>query len=256
MGIQDNVPVDTLFFGASCLPVTGLRVISTANRINLPSGDTDLYTVPAGKKALVVDATTTNPAASGATIQSKAQYKSGGVYTKYDFITGGAFTPGTYGNLALLVPMLLLAGESFAVNADNAGMSIWMFILEFDASVPINIARLSTTIASGDNTLFTAPSNGTELFPNLEAVSAGAPTKGSLFYFNNSGVNRTIGWNLVPSGGSVADANKIANNVSVTSPSVNVKNYYGGMAAGDVISLNTDANTAGQSAFVIYISRP
>lgn len=258
LSIVDNRPdfnlpggtVSTITMGTLGVPVTNLKVVSTANVINLASGDVDIYTCPAGKKALVVEATFTNPTGSGVTILSFAEYKVNGVYTKYDFIANNAVA-GTIGIAALLIPMLLNAGESFSVNSNNPGLSLWTYILEFDSSANINIARLNTFIA-GDNTLLTVPSNGIQLYSNVEGVSGGQAFKGSLYYFNNTGVSRTLGWNLVPSGGSVGVSNQIKTGASISSPSVNLTTFYGGLKQNDFISLNTDSNAAGQSAFIIY----
>jgi len=244
----------SLTFGALNLPVTSLKVISTAYQIAIPAGDTDLYTVPTAKKALVVDGTYTVPTGNPSAVTCFAEYKSSGIYTKYDFISQ-AQPAGTIGTLALLVPMLLNAGESFSVNCNNAGLSLWPMILEFDAAAGVNIARLNT-LNVGDNTLLTLVTAGIQLISNIEGVGAGSPLKGTLWYFNNSGISRSIGWNLVPSGGSVGVSNQIAVGLSVNSPAVSVKNFYGGLKVGDFININTDANTAGQVAWVIYQSLP
>jgi hypothetical protein len=256
--ITDNRPDFTLpgglgssvSMGTLTLPVTNLKVISTANIINLPSGTTDLYTCPVGRKAIVLETTFTNPTGSGVTIQCFAQYKVNGVYTTYDFVSN-APAPGTIGSTSLLVPMLLNAGETFAVNANNTGLSLWSYIVEFDNTANIAVAKLAT-FSSGDNTLFTVPSNGLYLISNLEAVGAGSPLKGTIYYFNNSGVNRTVGINLVPAGGSTNVNNQIRSGTSVSSPSMLVTTFYGGLKQNDFININTDSNAAGQHAFIIY----
>ena len=240
----------TLTHGILGLPVTNLKVISTANSIATAAGDTDLYTVPSNKKALVVDTTFTVPTGNPSSVTCFAQFKTSGVYTKYDFVCNNN-TAGTLGGTALLVPMLLVAGESFAVNCNNAGISLWPMILEFDSTAAINISRI-TSLSVGDNTVFTLTNNGVQILSNIESVAAGAPFKGSLYYFNNSGISRTIGWNLVPSGGSPGNSNQIGSGISVSSPAVSLRTYYGGSKTGDFVSVNTDANTAGQVAWVIY----
>lgn len=244
----------TLTFGVLGIPVTNAKIISTAYSINTASGDVDLYTAPAGKKALVYEVTYTNPTGNGFTVAAFAEFKSGGTYTQFDFIATGA-TAGTIGTTALLVPMLLNPGESFSVNTNNTGLSIWPFIVEFDSAANINVARVSS-FSVGDNTVLTLPSSGFQPISNVEGVSAGSPLKGSLYYFNKSGIARTIGWNLVPSGGTPANSNQIRSGTSVNSPSVLLTTFYGGLKAGDFLSINTDANTAGQIAWLIYQTLP
>lgn len=245
----------TLTVGVLGIPATGLKVVSNINLINMAAGDTDVYTVPASKKALVVDLVYTNPQGSGVTIASFVEYKSSGVYTIYDQISAAGTAQGTYGTLALLAPMLLSAGESFSVNTNNIGLSIWPTILEFDATVPLAVSRFTAFVA-GDNTVFTAPANGTQIMSNVEGVGAGSPLKGVIWYFNKTGISRTVSEYIVPSGGSPAVANQILSNFSASANAILVKNYYGGMKAGDFIDFNTDANTAGQIAWIIYQSLP
>lgn len=245
----------TLTFGVLGLPVTGLKVISNVNLSNMASGDTDVYTVPANKKALVVDLVYTNPQGTGVTISCFVEYKSSGVYVVYDQINAAGVAQGTYGTLALLAPMLLVAGESFSVNTNNIGLSIWPTILEFDSTAAISVTRF-TAFASGDNTIFTAATDGTQFMSNIEGVGAGSPLKGVIWYFNKTALSRTISENIVPLGGSPAVANQIVNAASVSANTILVKNYYGGMKTGDFLNVNTDANTAGQVAWVIYQSLP
>jgi hypothetical protein len=244
----------SLTFGVLGVPVTNAKVISNAYSINTAAGDIDLYTVPAGKKAMVYEATYTNPTGNAFTVAAFAEYKSSGVYTQYDLIATGA-TAGTVGTTVLLVPMLLLAGESFSINTNNTGLSLWPLIVEFDATANVSVSRLSS-FNVGDNTVLTLSSSGFQTLSNVEGVGAGSPLKGSLYYFNKSGTSRTIGWNAVPSGGSVANSNQIRNGASVSSPAVSLTTFYGGLKAGDFLSINTDANTAGQVAWIIYQSLP
>lgn len=241
----------SLVLGVLTSAVQHLRVVPVGGLFAMGAGDTDIYTVPPGKKAFPVECTYTNPTGSGGTVLCFAEYKSGGVYTKYDFIANNA-TAGTTGTVALLAPMLLNAGESFSVNIDNGGrLSLWPYILEFDDPGNLFVQRLTTFIA-GDNTVMVCPSDGVSIMSNIENVGAGGVLKGTLWYFNNSGVGRTIGWNAVPSGGSPGNANQLTSGVVVGTPSILVKNFYGGSRAGDFFSINTDANTAGQVAWVIF----
>lgn len=245
----------TLTHGVLGIPVTNLKVISNINLTNMASGDTDVYTVPAGKKALVVDLTYTNPTGSGVTIVCFVEYKSSGVYTIYDQISAAGAVAGTIGTLALLAPMLLVAGESFSINTNNVGLSVWPTILEFDAAAAIAVSRF-TAFASGNNTAFTAPANGTQFMGNVEGVGAGSPLKGTLWYFNTSGTSRTLTYNLVPLSGSPANANQILAGFSASNNAILVKNYYGGFKTGDFWNINTDSNASGQIAWVIYQSLP
>jgi hypothetical protein len=238
---------DSLWFGTICIPVSNLT-FPAAYHISCAAGDTDLYTCPAGKKALVIDVTFTNPTGNPTTVVCDAEVKVSGVYHKFDFVANTAAI-GTYGSSNSLAPFLLGAGEIFAVNTNNSGLSVWPWILEFDDTAPIFDARLFS-LSIGDNTLFTVPVGKKVAFCSMPG-SFGTPSVGKAYYYNLSGGSRTVKINVVPSGGSPAVANAIQNG-SVVNHQMAQPQLYGGIAPGDFINVNTDAATATQTAWVIY----
>lgn len=237
-----------LSFGSVNIPITGVR-FPKAYATNMgASGDNDLYTVPANKLALVVDVLLTNPTGNSGPITALAEAKVAGVYHTFDFISN-ALAVGNFGKSQSMAPFLLHAGETFAVNTDRAGGSVWASIIEFDATANINDARLFS-LASGDNTVFTVPSGKTVQFVGYPSA-LNLPQGGWIWYWNASLGIRTIKANVVPSGSSPSVNNQIFGG-SIPDKQMMQQLCYGSLNPGDFININTDANTATQTAWVIY----
>jgi hypothetical protein len=227
------------------------RIVSTpATALTTNNVDTDVYTCPAGKRALVIGANGVNTGTQSATAVSKIKVSG----TAYRLEAGLVFNASTAGNLAS--PHIALdSGESFTVNVQGtAGFSfnIYPSIIEVDASTPIFMAKLfSMTV--GDNTLYTCPS-GKAAFP----ISLnGAWARGGFRYINDSGSTRSISVNFVPSGSSAAAGNRIRSASSIVNGSQDAgPPLVPTFAAGDVLSVNTDGTGASQIAVQVLVEIP
>jgi hypothetical protein len=237
------------FSGGVTVALTNPKFPS-AYALNLSAGDTDLYTVPANRKALLLSAPFTNPTGNGNSPIVLAEVKTGGVYHTFDFVSNGA-PAGTYGSDLAVAPFLLAAGESFSVNCGSSGDSVWAFLVEFDATVPIQDARLFS-LAAGNNTLFTVPASKTVAFMGFPASGSGGIQRGRVWYWNNTGANRIITMNAVPSGSSPSVNNQFQSAATAGNQQMVQQTFYGGLLPGDFININTDVNTATQTAYVIY----
>ncbi len=235
------------------------RSFPVAYTNNSASGHNDLYTVPAGRKAIWIDYLVTNSTVGA--IGHNPEIKISGTYysigtTVSESAGGLGHNYAPHGSTRFSQTILLNAGESFSVKTDAVGLTIWPNIIEFDDSSPLNRASLSSW-SSGDNTLFTVPAGKTiyigSLAPNSLANLPSIALAG-ITYFNVSGSTRTMGKiNIVPSGGSVGATNQFAGSNSVLNNSGFSKYFHGCLGAGDFISINTDANTAGQFAWINYV---
>lgn len=225
------------------LPLSGLQYIHVAGK-NLSTGDNDLYTVPAGRKAMVISSCRMYQA-SGGNILSYLEVKSSGVY--YPITASLSFSTGTgAGNTVVCSSFVFEAGESIAVNvATNNGLNIVMSVIEFDASVPLQTAR-SFNLSNGNNTLLTVTTGKSVAFPlslggsasSLEVVNFSGGAVNCFFYSVNSG--------------SSADA---TNKFAPASSCANLTQTaftHGGLNSGDALVVNTDSGTAGQHAYVTY----
>ena len=228
------------------------------------STEKDLYTVPANRKALMVDVIYNDN--NDSCNQVVSQVKISGTYFAYDFVTsvpGGSSTWNTQFN----APFLFLAGETFSLLKPGAGNGcrFMAHLIEFDATSPISRV-LVTTFAAGNNTVFTAPSSSIEFWGlpsanggalGITGSSGGSPFNGINWYFNNSGTTRTIQAFMVPNGATADNGYQLMGAFSGGTTTVNaVTAEFGlnyGMQSGDTIVLNTDASTAGQLFAATYI---
>lgn len=260
--LTDNRPDFTLpsssgglsvqFGGGVTVPLTGVK-FPAAYQSNLPSGDTDLYTVPANKKALLIDIIITNPTGNANSPVILAEIKTGGVYHTFDFATVGDIA-GTYGKTNAVAPFLFAAGETLSVNCNQSGDTVWPFIVEFDSSVSIFDSRLFS-LSPGNNTVFTVPTSKTVVFIGFPSAGSSGLNRGRLWYWNNSGGARTITANAIPNGGSASVNNQIFSG-TISGQQMMQQPIYGGLASGDFLNVNTDAATATQTAWVIYTQLP
>jgi len=263
-----NVPVATSTSAAAWGPES-LQLLSNG-AVALPYGATmpvvrdlartcatcttnvDLYTPASGHQALVNGCAYTNTGANSTNFTLKV--KIGGtyfaLYALSTIASGGASVNTTSG-------FVLDSTMTLAVLLNNAATSTTVVSCSVvDFVTPTTGPRIRTiivtTFASGDNTLYTVPASTTAM-----VVAAGQiGVLNLLNYINNSGNARTIQWNVVPSGGAVsATGNAISQSASVADAASSVRPFDGTMTAGDFISLNTSANTAGQVAWFTVVER-
>ncbi len=226
--------------------------------IGAASGDNDLYTVPAQRKALIQDFIVTN--VSGGAISYFPQIKIGATY----FAIGKPLTEANNGfghNYGMSQannsqPIVLNAGEKFSVNCSGAGLSIWANIIEFDAYSPLSRADIRNWIA-GNNTLLTVPVGRTIHIGSLGFTVSNNPstTIQGINYFNNSGGSRSFtGIYIVPSGGSPAGNNTFATANTIGNGLGFTKFFPGCLHPSDSIVIDMDSGAAGQFMWCNYFA--
>lgn len=220
----------------------------------LPAGDQALYTVPVGKKALVSDLWVTNPTAGGITYFTKLTTPNGTFQLGAGKTEGAAGIGHNYGNNgANSIPIVLNAGEVYSINSSALGMSVWLAIIEFDASSALSRWDIQTWI-NGNNVLYTHPAGKTVVFGTIGFTSINNPvaTMTSFMLFNASGSTRTyVGPYIVPSAGSPSTANQFGGSNALISGQAFAKHFPGGLTTGDTIVITTsDANNTGQIAWI------
>jgi hypothetical protein len=237
----------SLNFGGVQIPLSNVTY-PKAYAINLGTGNTDLYTVPANRKAILVDIAFTSSVAA----VIDAEVKISGVYHSFDFVcrTGCNSAIGSENSVS---PFLFGAGETLAVNSTLSGPSVWPYVIEFDSTAVIFDSRLFA-LGAGNNTLFTAPTGKTTMVMGFPANFQVSTQLGHCYYYNESGGSRTVQINIVPSAGSPA-ANNAVFNSSVLNGQTAQPLVMGGLAPGDFVNVNVDANTASQMAYLIYTTR-
>jgi hypothetical protein len=213
---------------------------------NSGSGNLDLYTAPAGFRAYVSNIRVFNGNAGIATLF--AQIKISGTY--YRLNANGAIAPSVGGNLNES-GIILEPGDIISVNTDTANQNLWALIVQYPSTVPVYSPRLTSWV-NGDNTLYTVPAGKTAtalsptvLIPNLTAIT----------YANGSGGSRTTHQNIVNSGDSPAATNQATGTTTVLDKAASIVNVGMSLQAGDFITINSDANTAGQFAWMTVVEK-
>lgn len=206
------------------------------------SGTVDIYTCPAGKKALITQVMgISSPIMTGG-----LQLKISGNY--YNFTAPNTI----WGNVSTnSFGIVINPGEglSFTVNS-NPGGNLWARIMEMDISTPIYTARL-LSLAAGDNTIFTVGAGKTAI--TLDTLGGAYVNGSGGIYKNFSGSSRSIKVYHVPNGGSSGTANQYFQNTAVANSSgVVVPSVPSSMNSGDSIVINTDASTATQWVYMTY----
>lgn len=224
------------------IPLTGVSYPAVRG-YNLSTGDTDLYTVPAGKRLFLFTAAVYNPSLGN--ITHFAQAKIGATYYRLNANTITATVAGTaYTNIGYIFE----AGEIVAMNtATTNGLNVSFQAVQFDDSCALKSAKI-TTISAGANTIYTCPGSTTAiLFPRSLQLGAAVGT-GHLS--NTSGGTRTLSFNVVPSGGVVGSGNQTTPSFTANDLTVGAGGLGTSLGAGDFVNINVDAGTATQMAWV------
>lgn len=225
-------PGTILLAGSEMIPV---------NLNNLSTGATTVYTVPTGKRAVLVAATHFNT--SGGNIV----YRYSASISAVDYNIGNSTTVGsgapssTFGN-----HFILEAGEVLKITTTtNNGLNAFCRILEFPNTIGLKSVAVTSPV-SGNNTVYTCPASTVASI--LTSTFAGFMEANSTMYsiFNNTGAGIDHYGNLVTSGGSPASTNQITISSTCAAGSV----VSGGaanclLAAGDFISVNQSAANSG-----------
>lgn len=214
--------------------------IVTLSGNGIASGTVDIYTVPTGRRAIATATGGYNPTAGTITIIPKA--KIGGTY--YQFTTATSATTLTQYSVSFNGFFVFEAGESFSVTTSAANLNLWARITEFDATTSLYSPRL-LTMTTGANVLYTVPTGKSALITggNYSAM-------GIMATFNSTGATQTYTPYNVVSGNTVGTTYQTGPALAVTTgTSGQFSTAYGGMNAGDFISINASSSTAGQFFF-------
>jgi hypothetical protein len=226
-----------LFLGLGFFNLSGISFVSLKQG-NLASGQNDVYTVPAGKKALVL-AQLFNPTIGP--ISWTPYAKSGGVYYRI----GNTFSISSLGGANFQGSFVFEAGESLALSFTALGINVFARVILFDASDGLKTARLAA-FSAGDNVLYTAPT-GKQAIP-VTFSGAGLSNAGQCFYLNDSGNSRVVKWHDVAAAGAAGATNQL-NQATIINGSGNIANYEI-FAEGQMAVINVDVGTAVQFAFL------
>ncbi len=233
------------FFGRMPNPTSPKAYVN-----NTVNGNNDVYTVPAARCALVFSLTIANFGANNPTFYP--QFKTGGTY--YQMIASAAVgaTPTNAATVNVGV-FLLLAGEILSLNANATGMSAWFDVIEFDSATTNIVRGLITSLANGNNTLYTVSAGKTSRLMPRFGSAAGNILSGAVGFINLSGGTLTYTLYAVPSAGAAGVTNEFASASLSTGTGNLAIPFNGTLGAGDFIVINTSGGTATQTAWVVAI---
>jgi hypothetical protein len=239
---------DTTF--GSNIQLTGVSY-PRAIGANLAAGDSDLYTVPVGKKAFVFGRGTAFNT-TGTSIIFFSQIKVSGTYYR---ISNNVTAAGGGATANFPIAMVLNAGETLSVNTDNSGLNYGYTVMEFDSSNSLSTSRV-LTLAGGHDVVYTVPVGKTALLMNAVLGSpaaysiAGGPS--TIGLVNDSGGSVTLTVYNVPSGGTPDSTNQFTPSTAVADNTINQPTIASSMNAGDFINVHSSSGATTQSAFVTY----
>jgi hypothetical protein len=228
---------------AGSVAVAGSRVLESYHG-NLGTGDTDLYTAPTGKRALLLPARAANFNPANGTVTAYLQVKVSGTYYRINANTAVVVTVGTSLTAGGIGsgPVILEPGESIAINcATNTGLNLWLGLIEFDTSAPYKTVKVLGP-STGDNTLYTCPAGKSTWGTSLTAPIG-------LTFVSDAGGARTVTSYHVPSGQAIGTAYKTSAAVSVSAS--NAAGFLVGSSLGpsDFLAFNVDTGNAAQIAW-------
>lgn len=216
------------------------------------TGDLDLYTVPANRRALIYSCQTLCSVFNSSSIVTPELKNSGTYYA--------LAVPRTYAALSttgpqntLISALILEAGETFSVNVNVANTYTHVLgMVEFDNTA--NIRSVKTfNVGSGDTLIYTCPAGKTA----MSIDSNCAIGSGGFWVTQQNTTSFTYYASIVPNGQVLSATYRAINNFTITgslSPvgsGITAFPPYVSLAAGDTIYLNS--TSAGANAIINVI---
>lgn len=219
---------------------------------NAGTGDIDIYTVPAGKRA-VVNANWVTYNTTGGGIDVYRTVKIAGTYYRI----GAAVTIAANSQSTSLTQSNVLiyeAGETIAINTTATGLNLYFSILIFDDTSYVKSKKI-ITLANGDNTLYTVPNNYNAQVLGNNSLVAGTFV-GAVQIFNSSGGARAYNVYVVSSGQAVSNSYKIQAIASAGNNVMQQVSAAGSLASGDYIVVNTNSGASNQFSWINVVEIP
>lgn len=220
-------------------------VLTNATRITvsnsaLASGDNDLYTVPAGKRAIVTGFLTYN--STGGAITVIRNLKRSGTYYRMSATNAGTVGSAAQGELTTNL-YVFEPGDIIALNTSAANLTLVLSVLLFDNTVSLYSPTV-LALTSGDNILYTVPSGKTSRTVG-NALNYQGSVSGSFTVTNTTGGAINCIGKYTPNGGSAISIRT----ASATDNSSLTGALPSSLNALDVLTINSDTATAGQVAW-------
>ena len=232
--------------GQSLLPQVTGYLPKALNVESIPSGNTLIYTVPAGKRAIFFEYDISTYACSGTLSYYFYSVTSGSVTRNFQAAQSASASSNNYSTLP---PVILDPGDSLYISTSVANAFLSFAFALFDSTN--NYHTVWSQIDSSKNwNLYQCPSGKTALFFASTSYAPSSLGSAVAFVYNTSAVSPTITYWLVKSGSSPSNANKVSSFSVGANGARGNPTFAGGLAAGDSIYGTSSASNSGQNFFI------
>jgi len=225
-------------FGIGMFNASSFQFVSLVAS-NVPSGNLDLYTVPAGFRGTYL-AATFGGSTNATTITYYPTVLTNG--TRWRISSNSTITTNSLSTFT--TTFVYDANETVAWNFNNTGLNLHALFMVWPTNIPIYSSKVFNP-GAGNNTVYTVPAGKT-------ALPVGTSSIGSQFllptYVNDSGVTRTTIWYFATTGQAI-DQLTLFRNAQVGNLSISQLQITP-LASGSSITLNLDAGTTSQIVWV------
>lgn len=198
-------------------------------------GSNDVYTVPTGKRAIILGTGTYNP--NVATVAVFVEIKTvGGTYIR----AGGNIVAAVSGRAAINPNYIFEAGETLSVNTASTTCVIVAGIILFPNTVPLRSYRVQPSLTP--QTLFTATTN-TFGITNFSPITTSSI---QITYVNGTGGTLSLTETWTPNGGSGIVVTAVPTG-TITAIGTSLGAIFN---TGDTLVVTSSSNTATQLAFI------
>jgi hypothetical protein len=238
---------NTLSFSGSAFPfavaLPNVKYIGKFTNITA-NGDTDIYTVPANRRAIFYVSTVYNNSGNQAVLY--AETKIGGTY--YRLGANTTVNNGSIGNWNTAQYWVAEAGTTLSVNSTQHPLNVWTQIIEFDDTAALKTSYITRAI-NGANTIYTVPVGKSALFPGVTYNFPGGVT-----VITSTGSGVVITHYAVPSGSSPGTTNQLAAAATTTNLSPQTVTGPATLNAQDSIVVNSGSPISAAGQFIAWVT--
>lgn len=212
-----------------------VKIVSAAIVI----GNNDVYTVPAGYKAVIVQGVFNNNTAG--VFAHYLAVKRSSVYTRISANSNTvANQPSAF---SLAYTFVFLPGDIIAVNSAAVAGRVHFKIALIPDNVPIN-SYLVTTVSSSDTVLYTVPPGKRAKIIAYSASNLNNTNYGNVFIGNLTGGGVTFNLSYIPNG-QTKDSTHLILSITIGTGTVGAPNIVDLMEAGDSLVMSTSPTNPG-----------
>lgn len=244
------------------ISLPNVKFISATQRFAAPGigANNIVYTCPSNRRAILMFVGLYNDTGASSTFQLKLNSLGGGTFYPLAAVSASIAQAGST-SLNAGAGLIMEATDVVVVtNATNTSFNVIAQIVEFDNTANLKSVRIisdgSTTagnsgkIVNADAIMYQVPVGKNAFLISTPSPLGGLNGSSALQFLNASGGNRTVHLNVFANGGTAGATNQITAATTGTSATNTGFLISFTMASQECLSINSNANTAGQLAFV------